>query len=133
MFLNRLKSEQKKLFLELAIKAAEINGEIVFEEKNMLKSFAIEMNIAPCYTTEKSVKDIVSEILEISSVQELKIILFEILGIIMSDAEFDEIEKKFMEDLVNSFGLPTEKITEMLTVIKEYESLYKKICSIVIE
>ena len=61
MFLNNLNNKQKKLFIQLAIKAAEANGIVELEEKNMLKSFAIEMNIPPVYNTENNLETILNE------------------------------------------------------------------------
>ena len=40
MFLNSLNNSQKSLFIELAIKAAESNGIVPIEEKNMLKGIS---------------------------------------------------------------------------------------------
>lgn len=71
MFLNNLNDDQKKLFIELAIKAAESNGTVALEEKNMLKAFAIEMNMKPVYSTDKDIESIIDEIIQKSSEREL--------------------------------------------------------------
>lgn len=132
MFLNNLNNKQKKLFIQLAIKAAEANGIVELEEKNMLKSFAIEMNIAPVYNTENNLETILNELVSISSEQELKIILFEILGIVVSDGVFDDDEKNIVKNIVERCKLDTNIVDEMLNALYEYINVYKKIVSIVL-
>ena len=53
MFLSNLNNNQKNLFIQLAIKAAESNGVVPIEQKNMLKAFAMEMNTSPVYKTDR--------------------------------------------------------------------------------
>ena len=47
MFLYLINEKQKNLFLKLALKAAEANGVVELQEKNMLKAFSKEMGIKP--------------------------------------------------------------------------------------
>lgn len=132
MFLNSLNNSQKSLFIELAIKAAESNGIVPIEEKNMLKAFAIEMGITPVYHTESETEDIINEIIEISSEKELKVILFEILGIIVSDNVFDEKEKAFVKHVVEKCNMDTALIDEMVELINKYASIYNEIVDVVL-
>lgn len=132
MFLNSLNNVQKRLFLNLAIKASEANGVIELAEKNMLKSFAIEMKIEPIYKTDLETEDILREIVNISSETELKIVAFEILGIMISDSEFDNMEKIFVDNMFNKFAIPLDRKEEMLQVLGEYLAVFKKIESIIL-
>ena len=68
MFLNGLKNSQKSLFMALAIKAAESNGVVPLEQKNMLKAFAIEMGITPVYHTAVSYTHLFSSIEEVYAI-----------------------------------------------------------------
>ncbi len=72
MFLNLLNKSQKRLFLELAVRATEANGVVEIEEKNMLKEFALEMQETPVYSTEKSTEDLLKLIKKDSSEKSLK-------------------------------------------------------------
>ena len=108
MFLNNLEKTQKQLFIDLAIKAVEANDIIEIEEKNMLKCFALEMDVQPRYKTEKGID--------------------EILGILFSDGEFDDCENSFTKYMIHKFGLSDEWIEEMITLLNDYTSVYKKIC-----
>lgn len=131
MFLNNLNDIQKRLFQKLAIKAAEANGVVEIEEKNMLKCFAIEMNIKPIYDTDISLDNLLTEIIENSDEQILRIFLFETLAIIISDSEFDDDEIKFIDMLRLKFGIEKEKVDEMLEVLYEYTKVFNKINSLI--
>ena len=72
MFLNLLNKSQKRLFLELAVRATEANGVVEIEEKNMLKEFALEMQETPVYSTEKSTEYLLKLIKKDSSEKSLK-------------------------------------------------------------
>ena len=133
MFLNNLNNEQKNLFLEFAIKAAEISRGMSLEEKNMLKEFALEMMITPKYETIKSSEEIIKRLTEISSKKDLRIITFEILGIMYSDSNYDETEKDFVFSIANAFGITKESVIDMDSAIKKYSELYSEICNLVLQ
>lgn len=132
MFLNSLNNEQKNLFIELAIKAAESNGVVPIEQKNMLKAFAIEMSITPVYQTEKKTEEIIDKIIAISSEQQLKVILFEILGIIVSDKVFDDKEKVFVKHVVERCNMDVALIDKMVELLDKYASIYQEIVDVVL-
>lgn len=132
MFLNSLNDKQKQLFQKLAIKAAESNGVVEFEQKNMLKCFAIEMNIEPYYATDTSMDMLLDEIIANANEQVLRIFLFETLAIIISDSVFDEKEKEFVNMLISKFGISKEMSDEMLESLYEYLKIFNKINSLVL-
>lgn len=133
MFLNILNDEQKKLFLKLAIKAAEANDIITDEEKNMISSFAKEMQIQPFYSVNENMECLLNRMCCISSTKTKRIFLFEILGIIFSDSEYDDKEKNFISEIIKAFNIEESVVTEMTNIINEYTHLYKKITSIIFE
>ena len=132
MFLNSLNTEQKTLFIELAIKAAESNGVVELEEKNMLKCFAIEMGMAPVYYTDRDVKSIIDDIREISAAKELKIILFEILGIMVSDTVFDDKDKIFVKYIVKKWNIDPSLVDKMVGLLVDYAKIYQNIVETVL-
>ena len=132
MFLNKLKEDQKSLFLDLAIKATEANGVIESSEQEMLKMFAHEMKISPKFNTNKSLDSILNGLQELSTQQELKIISFEILGIMFSDDKYDEKEGEFISNMASAFHLENALMDIMSDLISEYSAVYKKICGIVL-
>ena len=85
MFLNSLSKKQKNLFMNLAIKAAEANGVVELAEKNMLKAYSMEMEIAPFYTSDCDIETVLQETKAVSTESELRVVLFELMGILISD------------------------------------------------
>lgn len=132
MFLNSLNNKQKALFSELAIKAAESNGIVALEQKDMLKCFALEMNITPVYHTNREVENIIDDIISISSEKDLKIILFEILGIIVSDTVFDEKEKAFVKNVVEKCNMNANLVDKMIELLFDYSKVYQDIVETVL-
>ena len=127
MFLNSLNKKQKNAFLKLAIKAAEANGVVELVEKNMLKAYGIEMEITPFYSTNCDTEAVLQELKDTSTKSELKIVLFELLGILISDETFDKSEIEFINKVRTSFGVSQDKCDEMLKLLYDYSSVYKKI------
>ncbi len=132
MFLKSLSKKQKNLFIELAIKAAEANGVVELEEKNMLKSYSMEMEIAPFYTSNRNLEDVLQEMKAVSNESELRVVLFELMGILISDKEFDKTEKAFLNQVSNVFNISQTQCDEMLQLLYDYSSLYQRIVATVL-
>ncbi len=133
MFLNLLNNNQKELFLDLAIKAAEANGVVEIEEKNMLKAFSIEMQIPARYETIKSTDEILDALEKITTDKERRILTFELIGIMFADGQYDKQEEAFMSRISERTGVSMGEIQEMIEVLSEYEKVYKKICNVVLK
>ena len=132
MFLDVLNNDEKEWFLDLAIKAAEANGEVATEEIRMLHAFAAEMKIKARTKSDMELSEILKMFVDKSSKKSMKVILFELIGILFSDAEFDEQEKAFLNKVKNAFGFEDSLINEMISEINEYSALFAKICKTVL-
>lgn len=119
MFLRPLNKEQKKLFLNLATVAASADNIIKESEKALLVAYADEMGI--------DVNEICVRLKEISSAKELNQIAFEIVGMMMSDNEYAENEKVFVNKMAAIFQIPNERIEEMFRCVQDYLALIKRI------
>ena len=98
----------------------------------MLKEFALQMQETPVYSTEKSTEELLKLIKMDSSETNLKIIVFEILGVMYSDKVYDSKEKDFINNMVNIFELSQDIPDEFDKLIVKYASLYKEILGKVI-
>ena len=132
MFLDVLNNDEKEWFLDLAIKAAEANGEVAAEEIRMLHAFAAEMKIKARTNSGMELSEILKKIVENSSKKSMKVIVFELIGILFADSEFDEQEKSFLSQVKNAFGFEDSMINEMISEINEYSALFAKICKTVL-
>ena len=99
MFLRPLNDEQKELFLDLALAAASANDVFEDEEKALLVAYADEMSIDVSKTSEMPVEEICRKLKAISNSKELNEISFEIVGMMMSDNEYDDEEKDFISKM----------------------------------
>ena len=133
MFLELLKDEQKDLFLQLAVVAAKANGKFDETEQEMLIKFANEMNIEPKSESDKSFDELVAELAKISSKKEKKIILFEAIGILNSDGEFDEKEAEYLANVAKKFDISKEDLEYMMSLVSYYIELFDEIVYTVVD
>lgn len=127
MFLRPMNEEQKELFLDLALVAASINGVVEESEKALLVAYADEMGVDVSKASIKPVDEICARIKEISNSKELNQIMFEIVGMIISDSEYDNQERDFVSQVAELFEIPMSRVEEMFRCVDEYTSLVKKI------
>ena len=71
--------------------------------------------------------EICRKLVEISSRKELIEISFEILGLMMGDACYDQEEKNFMEKVIMEFNIDSEILEEMEKCLRDYLCVYKRI------
>lgn len=127
MFLRPLNNEQKELFLNLALAAASANDVIEDSEGALLAAYADEMSIDVNKASQMPVEEICRMLKEISNSKELNQISFEIVGMMMSDNEYDNDEKAFVLKMAEIFEIPQSRIEEMFSYVKAYSELIKKI------
>lgn len=133
MFLEMLNDEQKKLFLHLAALAANANNIVEDAEREMLIHFAKEMNIESIISSDKEVGEITDALRPITGNTERKVILFELVGIMFSDTQCDEVEIAFLNEVATKLCVSNNDINTMIDLVKEYIDLYNKIFNIVIK
>ncbi len=133
MFLEMLKDEQKDLFLQLAVQAAKANGKFDETEKEMLIKFANEMNIEPKSESDKSIDELTEELAKITGKKERKIILFEAIGILNSDGEFDEKEAEYLANIAKKFEISKEDLEYMMSLVSYYVELFDEIVYTVVD
>lgn len=134
MYLNKLNKEQKELFLDLCINAAEANKEFAVEEKQLIEQYCEEMRLAEVRL--KSNHDFESAVLrltEISSKAELRMMLLEITALVLTDGEFDKAEKDFIDRFVESTGMNCETFDEMKQILTDLSRIYQKIEHLIFE
>lgn len=127
MFLRPLKTEQKKLFLGLAKQAAMANAVLEESEKHLLAAYADEMGIALTEASDLPLNALCRELKELSSAKELNQITFEIIGMLLSDSEFDSDEQAFLTTATTAFGISEQAVNEMKQCVRDYTALVKRI------
>lgn len=133
MFLNKLTSEQKELFLDLCIFLSNADGNFSDAEKLSIEQYCNEMNISDVrYETSNKFEDIVDLLCEKTSAIEKKIIVFEILALALADSEYSESEKKMVNTITSKFDISDTLREEMVTIIQKLTAIYVDVNAIVL-
>ena len=127
MFLNRLSIEQKELFLDLCIHASKSNNDFSAEEKETINQYCEEMHINIRYDEENDLNEIADKLAEISSEQDLRMILLETAGLLLSDNKYDDEEKKFFDTLAEKLGLDKAQTDDVIGMLRELTDVYTRI------
>lgn len=121
MFLNTLKREQKNWFMDLAYLVAISDGEYSNQEKSLMDSYVSEMGIVwDRNEVTGTVETIIEKFRKNCNEKEKKIIVFEIIGLTMSDGHYDDDERKIVSEICKSFCLHELFADECEKCIKEY-------------
>ena len=127
MYLRPLNNEQKKKYLDLALAAATANDVLEDAEKTLLAAYADEMSIDVNKASQMPVEEICRKLKNISNSKELNQISFEIVGMMISDNEYDDAEKAFISKMAEIFEIPMSRIDEMFNCVNAYSELIKRI------
>ncbi len=133
MYLNRLNSEQKELFLDLCIHASTSDNNYSEVEKEFIKLYSNEMQLTDIRYKAKTIfEDAIAKLVDISSEPELRIIVFELTALVLSDSNYDEMESVFMDKVIRATNIDKTRHKEMIVELNELTNIYKKLNSIVI-
>lgn len=133
MYLSILKEEGKKAFLDFVYYVAASDGNIGDEERNIINAYCIEMMVEPIFDKpELSCEQVVDNIVNIATVSEKKIIIFEILGLAMADNRYEGCEKEMIHSAAKKFGLSDEFVVQCEQAINEYISFQSKLNNLIL-
>lgn len=130
MFLSFLSTNQKKLFISLAYNLAVSDGDLSENERTAIKSYSMEMGMEFEFEdVNTDIEYVVSELNKLSGIREKKIVIFELIGLAMSDCNYDDGERKIVRKILKIFGLDIEfgvfcekKLAEYLNLQEELNS-----------
>ncbi len=127
MFLNRLSNEQKELFLDLCIHASKANDDFSADEKLTIDQYCEEMHIPVRYEEKNELSGLADKLIALSSESELKIILIETAGLLLSDDSIDEFEQQFIEAFTERIGMTREQLDSVIAMLRELSGIYDRI------
>ena len=104
MFLNRLHTEEKKAFLELAHYVANSDNNLSKEEEKIIEKYSLEMQIEPI-EFDKDNFDIYTTLSKFQFDKSKKIALLEILALIYADDFMHEEERVVLERMMQEFDI----------------------------
>lgn len=118
MLLGQLSENNKRLFLQLEMILASIDGSFSTSEKELIERHCKEMGIdsADC-STDVSLDETVKNIYENMSIKEKKIIFIELMTLAVIDGVYDDKEKELVDSLRKMLGIPEEVGTQALELV----------------
>lgn len=135
MYLMSLSENVKKAFLELAYMVAVSDNDYSDEEKLVMEAYKIELQIE--YDLQKLGSNIdpdmvVQVLCADASIAEKKIIVFEIIGLAMTDNQYDDEERKMIKQMNAAFKLDDDYPAKCEAMINKYVELQSQIDTLVI-
>lgn len=132
MYLGMLSSEEKKLFLQLAISIASVDGDYSDVEKAMINSYCLEMGVNNSVENYESISSIIERFNTISTEQIKRIVLFETIGLALSDRNYDKNEEKMITDIAKTFNIDIKFVKESKKIVNEYFDFQQRINGLVL-
>jgi len=133
MLLKYLSKPEQELFLELCNLAANIDNDYSGQEKNYIQEYRQEMSLNEDAYTIKGLEygEIVKKILEISTPENIKCIIIELVALLKSDGILHSKENNLMVKLQEDFKLSSDILKEIYESLENLENAYAKVFSIV--
>lgn len=104
MFLQSIEMKDRLAFIDLANFLIRIDGVITQDEVDILESYRDEMQVEEItFNSETTLEEIIDNISE--DMITRRILVFELLGIAYSDAEYSLEEKTFISKVADLLGL----------------------------
>ena len=125
MFLNNLNYKQKKVFLGMAktILVSD-DGKIDEAEENYLRSICSEMSLG-FEDNEEIRNDKLKEMF--STDEEARLVLVELIALAYSNGEYHENEKKYIYEILKSFGFENSILVDIEKIVKTFFEMQQKI------
>ena len=128
MLLSQLSDESKKLFLNLEMILANVDGEFSESEKKAIANHCAEMKIEPiAYDETVQLENVISAINNTMTKKEKKIVFIELVSIALVDGEYHESEKKFIESLREFLQIPEEVSEQAVGLMQKLLDISKEI------
>jgi len=132
MYLALLKQNEKENFLKLAVALSSADGNFGEEEHFMISQYCDEMGLDNHIPNDVDKDFIVNEIANDSSIQNKKIMIFELLGLAMSDKKFNKSEETLILSFANKLSIDTEYVVNCKEMITKYLELQNQINNYII-
>lgn len=133
MYLSLLKEEQKELFLDLAYQLALTDGIYGKEENKTMEAYSKEMDVEFRMDREiKGIDYVIGELEKLCDEREKKIIVFEAIGLALSDNHYDVSEKEFIFSIIKRFDLKSEFGEKCEKILNEYINFQRRVNELII-
>jgi uncharacterized tellurite resistance protein B-like protein len=125
MFLNVMEVEERKKFLELAFKLAQIDGDYAEEEEEIINSYKAELGITEIEDT-LSIDELISYFSSKNDTVK-KVVLFEVYGMILADDKLEKSEEEVFDNIKSQFNISADVVEQIVSVADELQNVYDKL------
>ena len=125
MFLNVMEVEERKKFLELAFKLAQIDGDYAEEEEEIINSYKAELGITEIEDT-LSIDELISYFSSKNDTVK-KVVLFEVYGMIRADDKTEKSEEEVFDNIKYQFNISDDVVEQIVSVADELQNVYDKL------
>lgn len=134
MYLTILNKKEQDLFLDLAFELVFSDGKYTEEEKKMVSDYCDEMKIPlrEMKEDDKTIEDILSIMKQNSDKRVQKIIIFELIGLAVSDGNYDDKERGMILDMESAFKIEEKFAEECEKILNEYIKFQERINELVL-
>lgn len=133
MYLNRLSSQMKFAFLELALHLSKTDGQLSYVEKDVIDDYCDEMRIDNNHYQNEMTLEEVMELVKVAPEEEQRIIYFELIYLVMADNLYHENERAFMKDFEAILGIHNSVVQEVFDMVSAYRNVISRIDNFVFE
>ena len=132
MFLNSLNPTEKDNFMKLAVAVIKADGIVEESEKQILSTYANEMQIPICNLDgQGNIDKIVKEFATNSTLQTKRIVFLELLSLAFVDGSYTTEEKVLIQQLANAFELDRAFIEQAINLEDAYMAVYMSLVNLV--
>lgn len=125
MFTDVLQEDEKKDFLELIYKMANVDDDYAEEEQFVVEKYKLELGLTDIPDT-KNVDDILVAF-GTKSEETRKTVFFELYTMILADDVIEDEEEEFIGKVKNAFGLDDAVVEAIETAAKDYQAALEKV------
>ncbi|MDS0524066.1 hypothetical protein NNC19_00160 [Clostridium sp. SHJSY1] len=123
MFLNELKENEAKAFINLVNKFANIDEVFAKEEKELIEDYLEELNLDKNSINSMELEDIMKE-LKNSSNRTKSIVYFELVGLALVDGEYGEKEVDFLDEIAVNLDIRRAKKIAFANYFYNFKEVY---------
>jgi uncharacterized tellurite resistance protein B-like protein len=126
MYLHLLSKPEQELFLELAHHAMFTDKKVSVDEKEIFDTYVHECQLFEYTLQHKEDLDYVLNELAKSKKMAKKLILVELLGVVLADDEYNELEKEFIEKTANAFGVNDYELSRLQRWVEDFNDIVER-------
>ena len=132
MYLALLEDNEKELFLGLAYNLAAVDGDYSDAERAIIAGYCQEMFMDFDENTMIKPIEMIIEELGGSTERAKKIVIFESIGLAMSDGNYDNLERNIVAQMCDAFGIDKTYVDNCEKMLNDYISFQNDLNALVV-